>query len=109
MDRSLVSISIIVCFLLMIFIFYRFRYSEKIEGVCVKVETVVSKISYETRTSYDNRVYIPYIKFEYNGENHIGKSIRKFYGKCNIFPGDKIIIRVRKDRLDIVKIVSIKI
>ena len=88
----------------------RWRYipTGKAEGVCVKVETDISSLNREYNDGYiDNRLYRPYIQYEYSGACYVAKSVIA-YNSPKYFPGDEVIILVNNRNREFVKILKAK-
>lgn len=80
----------------------------KTMGICVEV-----KVEYddndgspynEQMRGMDNRMYRPYIQYQWEGKEYIAESYVA-YGQAKFFPGDKIQILVNESDKNIVKII----
>ena len=79
--------------------------SGRTKGVCVKVEIEISSLHREYNDGHtDNRLYRPYIQYEYGGSYYIAKSVIA-YSNPKFFPGDEVIIWVNNRNRNVVRII----
>lgn len=80
----------------------------KTMGICVEVKVELDDNDgspyNEQMRGMDNRMYRPYIQYQWEGKEYIAKSFAA-YGQAKIFPGDKVQILVNASDKNIVKIV----
>ncbi len=80
----------------------------KTEWVCVEVRTETDTPTGSPRNQQlrgrDARMYRPYIRYQWEGQEYIAKSFAA-YSQAGIFPGDRVEVLVNAENKELVKIV----